>query len=105
MYRERLMSGAFILESAGDVLARAEKPSVFRCALLIHHEGREYTLRATSLFRRHFVLWHEGRQVGSLTPNNVLTRSTAVDLPADWPLSKRVFIAWLTVTLRDTEWV
>src|SRR5688572_13026032 len=66
VYRERLMSGAFILESAGTVLARAEKPSAFRRTLQVHHDGREYTLRATSVFRRDFVLLDGSRQIGSL---------------------------------------
>ena len=93
------MSGAFILESAGTVLARAEKPSAFRRTLLIHYEGREFTLRATSVFWRHFVLLDGSRQIGSLAPNSVFTRGAAVDLPDEWPLPVRVFIIWLTVIL------
>jgi hypothetical protein len=95
VFREGLMSGAFVLESAGTVLARAEKPSAFRRTLLIHHDGREYTLRATSVLRRHSVLWSGSKQIGSLTPNSIFTRSAAVDLPVEWPAPVRVFIVWL----------
>ena len=41
MYREAPMSGAFVLEHAGGVLARAEKPSFFRREFVIHHAGHE----------------------------------------------------------------
>ena len=81
VYREGLMSGAFLLESAGTVLARAEKPSAFRRTLRIHYEGRGFTLRATSVSRRYFVLLDGSRQIGSLAPNSVFARRAAVDLP------------------------
>ena len=95
--REGPMSGAFVLEHAGDVLARAEKPSVFRREFVIRHADREYTLRPTSIFRRAFVLLEGSREVGSITPQNAFTRKAAADLPNDLPLPVRVFIVWLIV--------
>lgn len=97
VYRERLVSGAFVLEHGGTVLARAEKPTVFRRTFLIHYAGREYTLRAASTFGRQFLLLDGSRQIGSLTPAGIFTRRATVDLPDDWPLPVRVFIVWLTV--------
>ena len=97
VYREAPMSGAFVLEHAGSVLARAEKPSVFRREFVISHAGREYTLRRESLFRRAFVLLDGSRQIGSLAPNSAFTRKAAADLPHDLPLPVRMFIVWLTV--------
>jgi len=99
VYREGLVSGAFILESGGTMLARAEKPSAFRRTFLIHHAGREYTLRAKSAFGRRFVLLNRSRQVGSLAPTSVFRRGAAVDLPDEWPLPVRAFTIWLTVAL------
>ena len=97
LYREAPMSGAFVLEHAGSVLARAEKPSAFRREFVISHADREYTLRPESLFRRAFVLVHGSRQVGSVAPNGVFTRKAAADLPHDLPLPVRMFIVWLTM--------
>jgi hypothetical protein len=97
VYREALMSGAFVLEHAGSVLARAEKPSVFRREFVIRHAGREYTLCRESLFRRAFVLLDGSRQVGALVPKGTFTREAAADLPHDLPLPVRMFIVWLTV--------
>jgi hypothetical protein len=77
----------------------AGEPSAFRRTLLMCYEGREYTLRATSVFRRHFVLCGGSRHIGSLAPNSVFTRRAAVDLPDEWPLPVRVFIIWLTAIL------
>ena len=99
VYREGLMSGAFVLEHAGTVLARAEKPSVFRRTFLVHYAGREYTLRAKSALRRRFLLLDGSRQVGALAPDSIFARRAAVDLPDEWPFPVRVFIIWLTVIL------
>jgi hypothetical protein len=97
VYREAWMSGAFVIEHAGSVIAQAEKPSMFRRELVIRHAGREYTLRPASIFGRRFVLLQGSRQIGSLTPRGVFTRKAAADLPHDLPLPVRIFIVWLTV--------
>ena len=95
--REAPMSGAFVLEHAGSVLAQAEKPSVFRRAFVIRHAGRDYTLRPESMFRRAFVLLDGSRQVGSIAPKSAFTRQAAADLPHHLPLPVRMFIVWLVV--------
>ncbi|MGE5605573.1 MAG: hypothetical protein ACM3YE_07780, partial [Bacteroidota bacterium] len=56
VYREGLMSGAFILEAAGTVVARAEKPEAFFRRLLIEYGGRQFLLKAESVFGRGFIL-------------------------------------------------
>ena len=99
VYRERMMSGDFILESGGSVLARAQKPSAFHRTFEIAHEGRRYTLRAESAFRRTFLLLDGERRVGSLSPEGIFTRRASVDLPPSLPLAMRVFVIWLAVIL------
>jgi len=101
--REAPMSGAFVLEHAGSVLARAEKPSFFRREFVIHHAGHEYTLRRESFFRRAFVLMNGSQQIGSVAPKSTFTREAAADLPHDLPLPVRMFIVWLTVILWRRE--
>ena len=97
LYREAPMSGDFVLEHAGSLLARAEKPSVFRREFVIRYAGREYRLRPGSMFRRAYVLLSGSRQVGSIAPKSAFTRKAAADLPHDLPLPVRLFIVWLTV--------
>ena len=97
VYREVPLFGDFVLEGPGGVLARAEKPSVFRREFMIRHAGREYTLRPRSLFRSAFVLLDGSREVGSLVPKSAFTRKAAVDLPPNLPVPFRMFIVWLTV--------
>jgi hypothetical protein len=97
VYREAPMCGAFVLEDAGGVLARAEKPSVFRREFVIEHAGRVLTLRPTSMFRRAFALVDGSREVGSVAPRSAFTRKAAADLPDDLPLPVRAFIVWLVV--------
>ena len=99
VYREHVMSGAFILEFNGTQLARAEKPSALFRSFLVEHAGKAYTLKAESALFRRFILLDDDREVGSITPAGPITRRAAVDLPDDLPLSVRVFMIWLTVLL------
>ena len=103
VYREGLMSGAFILESSGSILARAEKPSAFRRSFELEYGKKFYTLQAESAFRRKFVLIEGDREVGWLSPNGVFTRQATSDLPEEIPLPVQVFMIWLVVILWKRE--
>jgi hypothetical protein len=105
VYRERMLGGDFILETAGAVVARAQKPSAFRRAFAIEHRGRRYTLRATSAVRRRMALFEGDRSIGALSPQGIFTRRVNVDLPPDMPMAVRVFVIWLAVILwkRDAD--
>jgi hypothetical protein len=105
VYRERPMSGKFILESDGAIVARATKPSSLRRRFLIEHAGRQYELKPRGMFSRTFEL-HEGSSVvGSMSARGLFSRGMNVDLPETLPLPVRMFVTWLTVLLwkRDSE--
>ena len=101
VYREGLMSGDFILESAGSVLARAVKPSAFGRSFIIDHKRKQYTLRQESglAFRGAFALLDGPLQIGSLAPDGALMRTATVVLPDHLPLPVKVFTVWLTFIL------
>ena len=103
VYREGLMSGAFILEglleTGGQIRARAEKPSALHRSFLVEHGGRQYTLEAESAFLRKFVLAEGGQLRGSVYPESAFTRSAVVDFPEELPLAVRVFMFWLVMIL------
>jgi hypothetical protein len=99
VYRERLMSGQFILELNGTQLARAEKPSALRSSFTVQHEGKTYILKVESAFRQSFLLLENDRQIGSISPVSMFTRKARVDLPEELPLPIKVFLLWLTVIL------
>jgi hypothetical protein len=105
VFRERAMSGDFIIEAGGRELARASKPSAFRDTMIVHYDGRDYTLRKPSVWRRRFVLLDGERQIGSIAPESAWTRQATADLPQDWPVPIRAFVIWLVVILwkRDAE--
>lgn len=103
--RERPLSGKFILESNGAVIATARKPSSFRRRLVVEHASREYELKPRNWYSRTFDLRSGDAVVGSLSATGLLTRRMNVDLPEALPLPVRVFVMWLTVLLwkRDSE--
>jgi hypothetical protein len=103
VYRERLTSGDFIMESAGSVLARAQKPSAFRRCFNVEHGSRQYTVQAQSAFRRTFVVLNGDIRIGSISPDGFFTRRATIDLPEDIPLPVRIFMVWLAVILWKRE--
>jgi len=96
VYRESML-GDFLLEQAGSVIARAEKPSAFQRSFIIKYEERSYTLQAESVFRRAFVLLDGEHQIGSIVPESAFTRNSVVTLPDHWPLQIKSFAIWLTI--------
>jgi hypothetical protein len=99
VFREGVCSGDFKLERAGNELARASKPSAFRHTLIVHYNGRDYTLRKESLWRRTFVLMDGERAIGVISPESPWTRRSKTDLPAEWPAPVKAFVIWLVIML------
>lgn len=101
VYRERALSGKFILESESDgaVVASAVKPSALRRRLLIEHAERQFELKPRGIFTRTFDLYEGASLVGSLSAASVFSWRMNVDLPETLPLPVRIFVVWLTVTL------
>jgi hypothetical protein len=98
--RQGMFRGAFLLESSdGSILARAEKPSVFRRSFDIQHQGRHYILKTGSMFGRRLVLLDGMIEVGSLTARSILSRRAEVNLPEDLPAPVKAFVVWLSVLL------
>lgn len=97
LYREGMMSGAFVLERAGTVVARAVKPSVFRERFEVDLGGRPFTLRKLSLFSRTFGVFFGEQQVGSISRAGFFTRRALLELPPDWPPAFQLFVFWLAL--------
>lgn len=103
VFREGLVSGAYILETGGAVAARAEKPNALRRSFLIEHEGRQLTLQARSVVGRAFALYDGQNEIGSVTPDWFFTRRATALLPEALPLPLRIFILWLVIILWRRE--
>jgi hypothetical protein len=103
VYREGIMSGIFVLEKNGVILARADKPSALYRSFNVYCGDKVYILEAESAFRRKFVLSCGGDRVGSIYPEGALTRKCIVDLPEGIPLAVRTFIVWLVIILWKRE--
>jgi hypothetical protein len=93
--REGKFSGDFLLVRNGHVVARATKPSVFQNRFDVELPNRSLVLRRQSVWNRRFAVFEGENQVGSVYPAGLFTRRAKIDLPADWPLSQRIFLFWL----------
>ena len=99
VHREGWMSGAFVLQADGVVVARAEKPSAFHRSYAIECGEKRYTLRAESVFGRAFVLLDGTKVLGSVSPEGLFSRRARADISAELPLPLRIFILWLALLL------
>jgi hypothetical protein len=102
VYRDGMM-GPFILAADGVEIARAEKPSAFRRAFVVRHDGRELELRAANALQRRFRLLERGAEIGTIEPQSVFTRSADVDFRVPLPEPLQAFIVWLTLLLWKRE--
>jgi hypothetical protein len=99
VYGDGAMSGDFVIERDGALLARATKPSAFRNVFVLEYQRTRYTLKR-SVWTRKVLLLDGGRVLGALSPESPWTRRTTVALPDDWPMPVKVFVAWLAIVLR-----
>jgi hypothetical protein len=95
LYREGRFTGAFLLELDGKVIARAVKPSAFQNRFEIDTTDRQLVLLKPSSINRRLIVLDGAKEVGSIYPLGVFTRSTHVDLPDDWPVPIRAFLFWI----------
>ncbi len=95
LHRERFCAGDFLLERDGKVIARASKPSAFKCRFEVELPNRRVVLRKISPWRLRFGLFEGENQIGSVYSLGWFTRRIQIDLPADWPLAIRSFLFWL----------
>jgi hypothetical protein len=99
LYREGLMSGAFVLESGGQTIARAIKPSAFLAQFDLELEGRRYLLKRDSIFGKGFSVFQDEAVVGSVRRVSMFSRRSVIDLPSEWPVPIQVFVFWLVVVI------
>jgi hypothetical protein len=97
LYREGLMSGAFLLEYEGQVVARAIKPSAFHPQFDLEFHNHRYSLTRASAFGRDFAVLQGELVVGSIHPAGMFTRRTIIDLPPDWSIPYQAFVFWLVM--------
>jgi hypothetical protein len=103
--RQGALTGPFVLEGGGSVVARAVKPSAFRREFSIVHGERQYSLKARSALRRGYALFLRGKEIGSIDPEAWFSRRARVDLPDELPLVLKAFVVSLTMLLwkRDSD--
>jgi hypothetical protein len=89
--------GAFVLEQAGVVVARAEKPGPFGRTVFVEYGGGPYALKPRGILRREMVLYNAEREIGSIGAAAFLTRRSRVLLPDELPVALRLFLIWLAV--------
>ena len=97
--REGWHSGEFFVESGGERLATAKKPSAFTRVFQLHVGDNSYALRPASMWRREFALRDGERTIGTVAPAGWFTRNAEADLPRDWPIAVRVFVIWLVLLM------
>lgn len=104
VYRDG-MTGPFLLEADGAVVARAIKDSAFTSSFTIEHAGRDYVLGKTSWLGGTFALMEGERERGRMNSVAFFSHRGQANFPETLPLAVRVFLTWLVMIMwkRDTE--
>ena len=97
--REHLWSGDFLLQTGGQILARATKPSPLLRRFDIHLGERTLRLEAVSAFTRRFRLVESDTVVGTVEPDHPFARRCTVDFPGDLIVPVDVFLFWLVALM------
>ena len=103
LYREKTLGGDYLLERNGNVVARAEKLSVFRDKFAVLFDNQVIELKKLRWTSRKFGLFDGHRQIGTISPRGFFTKRADIDLPGEWPLANRIFMFWLVFLMWKRE--
>jgi hypothetical protein len=95
--REGMLTGEWLLETGGQVMARATKTSAFRRSYEVVAENRRLDLAPTGFARRAYQLRHGDIVIGGMAPDGFFRRSADVAFPGDLHLATRIFLAFLVL--------
>lgn len=96
--REGLVRGDWLLQSDGQIVARATKPSAFTREFEVVADNRRMLLRPVGIARRAFELRHGDTVIGGMAPVGLFRRSADIALPEELQLATRIFLAFLVLT-------
>ena len=97
--RISMLRSAFLLQRRTTVLARAEKPSLFRRAFDVRAGATPFRVESVSALRRDFRVLRVGREIGTIRPVAPFRRTAVVDLPDTVALPVRLFLGFLVLVL------
>jgi hypothetical protein len=95
--RERMFGGAFLLQRGDEVLARATKPSALKKVFELEVDGRSFTFKRLSGFRREFGLFAGNQHIGGVAPVAWYTNRSVIRVPDNWSAAVQAFVFWLAL--------
>jgi hypothetical protein len=104
LFRERGGDRPFVLESDGQRLAAASRPSIWRRRFQVSAGGREWTLAMTSAWKGRWELSDGSGTRGSIQPASMWRRSMLIDLPETLPPAVQIFLTAIVLLFaRDDD--
>jgi hypothetical protein len=100
--RERAF-GEFRLEAAGNTVAIAVKPSLFRRVFQVTHGAKTWTVRRESLWSRRIQVLEGDREIGHITRRSRWSYRSDAVLPDTMPMPVQVFCVWLAALIWKRE--
>ena len=97
--RESILQGTFALKQGDEVLARAQKTSIFSRSFEVEIAGGGSTLRPVWIWGREFALYNGDLQVGRIYPQTWFRWTAVIDLPDGLTLPEQVFLYWLVLVM------
>jgi hypothetical protein len=91
------------LQRGGAVVARAEKPSLFRRQFLITSAGYRLEMESRSWTGREYALMVGHQEVGRVSREGMLGRKISLELPVEVPEVIQVFLTYLVLCQAKRE--
>jgi len=99
LYRQGWLTGQFVLDTGGKIVAEANKVTPFSRSFDVVIGDRRVQLAAMSPFTRAFGVYLGKSQIGSICPDHCFTHKATLELPTDMALPAKVFLFWLVALM------
>lgn len=93
------LSGEWLLESGGRVVAVAIKPNPLSRLFEVSYDSQNLVLRAESPFTRAFLVEQGDRLLGTIQPMHPFTRRASINSSSSIEIPIQVFLFWLVVLM------
>ncbi|MCA1801510.1 MAG: hypothetical protein LC662_03515 [Rhodothermaceae bacterium] len=90
-----LFKGRYVLNNGNEIIAEAEKKSVWSCKYKIRFMDVWFGLNPESIFRSGYKIFYNGIEIGSVKKKSIWNYSAIMNIPASFDRAFGIFLFWV----------
>jgi hypothetical protein len=90
-----LLKGRYVLNIGNEVVAQAEKKSVWSGKFNIRFKDVMFGLNPESVFRSGYIIFYNGIEIGSVRKKSIWNYSAIMNIPASFDTAFGIFLFWV----------